>query len=403
MALSKLLAKQNPHSSSGRNYTRAFFLRQWTAQRAFQADHTDVEERRMKKLVAMYQRENVIELLRFRLRNPSLLLATEAEVRELLDSIEAESEKLKEEIESLSGDSAPAANVEERKLRLLLWSAKSELFVEAVHLRAERQPLVDSKTIGARLGTKLKEKIFKAINNRRPAIDKVITEYNLRYSQYRLKFPNQHGTHGDDDNLMSYEKLKTMPLDDTFWNDGLFYHCDAPWAINPEVREGINCVLGLSRVQEEFELIAQELVRMMAWAIEVHDQIAKQISYMQERMQQLRRAPDAPEDHVDRIHLTNITRGDKVKLIHKELLNRLASHNELVEEWSDNITWLWGSCQPTENLTFIQDWNNLLRQIKQEKLDNFPDLNDVNDVLEEIVSGEVVDDGEDTEEVWVDL
>jgi hypothetical protein len=168
-------------------------------------------------------------------------------------------------------------------MRLLLWSAKSELFVQAVHLRAERQPLVDSKTIGSRLGTKLKEKIFKAINNRRPAIDKLITEYNLRYSQYRLKFPNRNGSEAREDDILTYEKLKTMPLDVAFWNDGFFYHCDAPWAVNPDVREGVNCVLVLSRVQEEFELISQELVRMMAWAIGVHEQIAKQIAYTQER------------------------------------------------------------------------------------------------------------------------
>ncbi|EFP81108.2 uncharacterized protein PGTG_07360 [Puccinia graminis f. sp. tritici CRL 75-36-700-3] len=354
-------------------------------------------------MVAMYQQENMIELLRCRLRNPSLSLATEAEVRDLLDSIEAESEKLKEELERLTGEYEPAENAEERKMCLLLWSAKSELFVQAVHLRAERQPLVDSKTIGSRLGTKLKEKTFKAINNRRPTIDKLITKYNLRYLQYRLKFPNRNGFEAGKDDSLTYEKLKTMPLDDAFWNDGFFYHCDAPWAVNPDVREGVNCVLVLSRVQEEFELISQELVHMMAWAIGVHEHIAKQIAYTQERISRLRdTSSEPPEDHLDRIHLTNISRSDKVKLIQKELLNRLAIHNNLVEEWSENVTWLWGCCQPTENQSFVQIWNDLVKQVKQEKLNNFADLNNAEDALEEIVSGEVVDDGEDADGSWVD-
>jgi hypothetical protein len=62
--LAKLLAKPNPHSASGRNYSQGFFQRQWIAQRGFHADHTDVEELRMKKMASLYQRENVIDLLR---------------------------------------------------------------------------------------------------------------------------------------------------------------------------------------------------------------------------------------------------------------------------------------------------------------------------------------------------
>ena len=63
-ALATLLAKRNPHSPSGRNYSQAFFMRQWEAQRTFQTDHTEVEERRMKQMAAMYERENNLELLR---------------------------------------------------------------------------------------------------------------------------------------------------------------------------------------------------------------------------------------------------------------------------------------------------------------------------------------------------
>ncbi|PLW52689.1 hypothetical protein PCANC_14100 [Puccinia coronata f. sp. avenae] len=62
--LAKLLAKPNPHSALGRNYSQGFFQRQWIAQRGFHADHTDVEELRMKKMASLYQRENIINLLR---------------------------------------------------------------------------------------------------------------------------------------------------------------------------------------------------------------------------------------------------------------------------------------------------------------------------------------------------
>ncbi|PLW10208.1 hypothetical protein PCASD_22755 [Puccinia coronata f. sp. avenae] len=258
--LAKLLTKPNPHSASGKNYSQGFFQQQWIAQQGFHADHTDVEELRMKKMASLYQRENVIDLLRNRLLNPRTLLASPSKVQELLNSFDKELDKLQEELEQLSGENLPAENIEERKLRLLLWSAKSDLFIQAVQLRAERQPLLDSKNLGRRLGTKLKEKVFNAINNRRPAIEKLINVYNSQYTEFKAKFPHRVQFERDNDGHLSYERLSSMPLDDSFWNDGLFYHCDAPWAINPEVREGINCVLMLSRVQEEFELIAQEVV-----------------------------------------------------------------------------------------------------------------------------------------------
>lgn len=173
---------------------------------------------------------------------------------------------------------------EERKLRLLLWRAKSDLYMQAVHLRAERQPLLDSKNTGSRLGTKLKEKVFQAINKRKPAIMKLITTYNVRYSEYKVKFPDSPGSGRGDADLLSYNRLCSLPLDDSFWNDGVFYHSDAPWAIDPEVREGINCVLVLDRIQEEFELIAQELVRTMSWAMGYHNCISNKINYLKDRV-----------------------------------------------------------------------------------------------------------------------
>ncbi|KAI7948507.1 hypothetical protein MJO29_010172 [Puccinia striiformis f. sp. tritici] len=156
--------------------------------------------------------------------NRLIFRATESEVRDLVNVIEAESEALKEDIANLSGEDMPAGG---------------ELFVQAVHLRAERQPVLDTKT-GLRLGTNLKEKIFKAQNDRKPAVMKMITEYNVQYSEYKLKYPNQLGSDVGENDLLSYKRLSTMLLDDAFWNDRLFYHSDAPWAINANIRQGVS-------------------------------------------------------------------------------------------------------------------------------------------------------------------
>jgi hypothetical protein len=65
LGLANLFNQRNPHSTRGHNYTHQFFENQWTAQRAFRVDHSDVEEARMKEMAALYERENVLDLLRW--------------------------------------------------------------------------------------------------------------------------------------------------------------------------------------------------------------------------------------------------------------------------------------------------------------------------------------------------
>jgi hypothetical protein len=171
---------------------------------------------------------------------------------------------------------------EEEKLLLLLWKAKSDLFVQAVQLSAEKQPLRDSQTMGFRLGTKLKEKIFKAIGFRKPAVVRLVKVFNKRYNDYISQFLN-NPMMGSNEYPLTYEAFEAMPLDHQFWNDGIYYHSKEPWAISADVRTGINCVLVLSRVQEEFQLLAQELARLMGWAISYYNHISNYIQYIHTR------------------------------------------------------------------------------------------------------------------------
>jgi hypothetical protein len=171
---------------------------------------------------------------------------------------------------------------EESKLLLLLWDAKADLFVQAVHIQAEMRPITDSKSIGARLGTKLKEKIYKARQARRPAVKRYIDTFNRRYQNYTTKFPDQTLSDAADYPL-AYDDFVNFPLDHRFWNDGLYYHSKAPWAIDPEVRAGINATLMLSRVQEEFQLLAQELCRAIGWGVAHSKRLEETIGHISRR------------------------------------------------------------------------------------------------------------------------
>ncbi|KAA1132381.1 hypothetical protein PGTUg99_004211 [Puccinia graminis f. sp. tritici] len=413
--LGGLLDQTNRHEHNGGVFTTNFFKRQWKDQRQFQADHTEEENDRKLRLVKLYKDEEVLDLLRNRLMGPEVFLATEQQVSELLDTIAKKTETLKKEAEELYRSYSTAEGTQrndEERLLLLLWDAKSELFVHAVHLHAEYQPIINSRTIGARLGTKLKEKIFKAIKARRPAIQRSIDNFNQCSKNFIAKFPDQapSGFQGD----LSYEVFEALPLDDLFWNNGFYFHSKAPWAVDPDVRTGINCILILSRIQEEFQLIAQELARAVGWAVAHYDHLTKFIVYLLDRHNLLKRLNKSeprvsikeqlrlvPLDHIDQMHLGGVGRLLKMKMVRYELESRLLLHETLVEQWSNDIVWLWDRCQLLPNKPHITQWHDLLRRIHLHKQGSADEVNGVDEHLEEAVLEEGALDGEDADDKWI--
>ncbi|KAA1094048.1 hypothetical protein PGT21_007751 [Puccinia graminis f. sp. tritici] len=276
---------------------------------------------------------------------------------------------------------------QEEKLLLLLWKAKSDLFVQAVHLSAEKQPLQDSQTMGFRLGTKLKEKIFKAIGFRKPAVVRLVKVFNKRYNDYISQFPN-NPMMGSNEYPLTYEAFEAMPLDHQFWNDGIYYHSKEPWAISADVRTGIIRLQmfvdnpELSRASSssqggEFEDVAGEDVEL---------------------------------DHIDLLNLGNLPRIKKLQLINKELQVRRHDVGALAQAWSADITWLWSRCQPIENRRNMEQWVSLLERVYQEgKEQKEPNINkedsnvnEINDMFEDVVLGVQMDDGEEVDDEWLE-
>jgi hypothetical protein len=86
-----------------------------------------------------------------------------------------------------------------------------------------------------------------------------------------------------DEHPLTYETFESMAIDHKFWNDGIYYHSKAPWAIDPDVRSGITCILVLQRVEEELDLLTQETARTMTWAINTYELISGYIRYIRAR------------------------------------------------------------------------------------------------------------------------
>ncbi|KAI7939540.1 hypothetical protein MJO29_014276 [Puccinia striiformis f. sp. tritici] len=399
--LSNLLSQRNPHRS-GRNYSVRFFNKQWSKQRTFHADDTQNEHDRRQRLVEFYVREATLEHMRTRLRSPEIFLATVEEVDQLMNSIVAESARLSDQLVELTGAGLLGTGIgtdeEEEKLRLLLWDAKSKLFVEAVHLQAEREPLNNSHIMGSHLGTKGKENIIKALQNRRPAVKKIIDSFNRLYSTFQEKFPNRRLSDSHHHPL-TYDVFKEWPMDHAFWTDGLYYHSDAPWSTDPNVREGINCILILGRIQEEFELLAQELARAMGWAVATYTRFTETVDYITSRITLINTDPTTVADDLDELGLGAMPRLQKLQLIKQELTRSTSEHADLLVEWSDNITWLWKRCQPTGNNNHFQQWLAIVEQANLLHLTrNRSHADDVDDWIEEAVLDEGLDDGDDAEE-----
>ncbi|KAA1103499.1 hypothetical protein PGT21_013899 [Puccinia graminis f. sp. tritici] len=101
------------------------------------------------------------------------------------------------------------------------------------------------------------------------------------------------------------------------------------------------------------------------------------------------------------MHLGGVGRILKMKLVRFELESQLLVHEALVEQWSNDIVWLWDRCQPLPNKPHIAQWHDLIRRIRLRKEGSVEEVNNIDEHLEEAVLEEGALDGEDADEEWI--
>ncbi|PLW08921.1 hypothetical protein PCANC_24884 [Puccinia coronata f. sp. avenae] len=138
----------------GRNYTKRFFKKQWIAQKKLRDQQKAPEEDCRIKLVTLYEKEATVKVSRKCLRGPQAILLKDDEMSELAETIRQGDEEIDQQKKELARKDGVPIDDEEQRLLLLLWNAKNKLFVQATHMRAEKQLLINSQTIGSRLGTR---------------------------------------------------------------------------------------------------------------------------------------------------------------------------------------------------------------------------------------------------------
>ncbi|KAH9465517.1 hypothetical protein Pst134EA_013399 [Puccinia striiformis f. sp. tritici] len=389
-----------------RKFTRALKRRQeWEAQRQFSQEHATGEDDRRKRLVALYKRQETLDILRASLQDESIFLLSPDRARAVVAAIVDAATFIQTETVELtrSGD-LDVTDPEEQKVRLLVWDAKSALYAEAVYLQAESQPLRDPHLMGSHLGTHGKEKVTRAINARDASGKLLVEAFNREYQIFKDNYTDARFTHSHIHPL-TYKEFKKFPLDHHFWNDELYYHSTAPWSIDPDVREGINGVLLLQRIKEEFELIAQEVACSMGWAIALHHDICTIITQARSSINLLNNNGTPDLTFIDYVQLGDFSPVEKLRVIGEELQTRLLAHQTLVEEWSPDIEWLWNRCQPLENRGRISEWHALMTEVQRHIPQEFPAPAEVEGAVEGIddaLEAAVVDVGNnDGEDGWI--
>ncbi|KAI7948552.1 hypothetical protein MJO29_010217 [Puccinia striiformis f. sp. tritici] len=94
-----------------------------------------------------------------------------------------------------------------------------------------------------------------------------------------------------------------------------------------------------------------------------------------------------------------MSRLEKLDLIKHEMKIELNNHGSLLQDWDNDIAWLWSRCQPQSSRPLLQRWDSTLDRIRREEPEsNSLPLLLVEDEIEDAVLEVDHDDGEDVAE-----
>lgn len=149
----------------------------------------------------------------------------------------------------------------EQEAFLKLWYSKHEVALKYIAICEEKRPLQQSRSDGHEsnlgqsqsdfspssiqlrfttvlftliVGHKGKTNLLVALRKHATQLKKIVETYRTRRQQYHIQYPN-HQLPEDID----YIDLLNIQADHPFWNDSLFTQIEAPWAVDPNTREGM--------------------------------------------------------------------------------------------------------------------------------------------------------------------
>ncbi|KAA1074588.1 hypothetical protein PGT21_012072 [Puccinia graminis f. sp. tritici] len=251
------------------NFTIEYLTEQWIRQRQCQLEAMDTEsEREMIKLVGdlvnledeLQDAQDDIELLRAKRRGTRTV--EEQERLELLPntvtSLEEQIEILVDELGSEAFWNLPGASDAQSKALIRLKTSKSKLYKAKVGV-CEVQRRWDQRGSGTRMQARFKKLMSSKMKHLK-------SKWTL-YNQKALNYNENHST-----NILVatpvFEDVRSMGLDDPFWNIGSLSHPNEPWAIDSTIKEGIEAILMSTHCNEDLRRISREARQAIKWAVE---------------------------------------------------------------------------------------------------------------------------------------
>ncbi|PLW52161.1 hypothetical protein PCANC_10269 [Puccinia coronata f. sp. avenae] len=355
--LGSLIVLRNPFDVNEGMYTPDFFKSQWTDQVNFQKGHDDAQTEENERLASFLDQEATLTRLRSELNNMVDLFNPSSynRILEMVHEFATAEERQRAIATNLGGVPMhlTGPNDEERNARLLVWHAKSRLYVHAVELHAERQPL----SRGTPVGTTLTTRILAAMDRRKKPIQTSLKKFNIYRTDYLTRFAPNCLTLPENQPL-TYHTFSNLSLDHAFWQDVYLYHSRAPWALSADVRKGIQAVLVMDRTAEEFVMIRQELNNVMSWAVNHHQKICERIDNIELRRDAAVNDIDGTDEWLPDIKLGDIDNTTKMQLVLPILVEYKARHEALMINWALDVVELWDQIHEGDNRE--HSWFNLM-------------------------------------------
>ncbi|EHS64876.1 uncharacterized protein PGTG_22539 [Puccinia graminis f. sp. tritici CRL 75-36-700-3] len=250
-------------------HSTVYLANQWIRQRECQLSAMETESERdmMRQVEELVELEdqlrdthNTIVSLRAK-RRRDRTSEEQRQLHGLPDTVVSLEEQIDQVISELGSEAfrgLPGASDAETKALIRLKVSKSKLYKAKVGV-LEVQKRWDQRGSGTRMQARFK----KLMSSKVKLLKSKWTSYCNRATIY-----NENYMPEIDIGTPTFEEIKSMGLDDHFWDMGSLLHPNEPWAIDPNVREGIDALLTSTHCKDELRRISREARQAVKWAID---------------------------------------------------------------------------------------------------------------------------------------
>ncbi|KAH9809128.1 hypothetical protein DFH28DRAFT_1187570, partial [Melampsora americana] len=117
-------------------------------------------------------------------------------------------------------------------------------------------------------GTRHLQRHHRLLKSKEAELKKKFKTFERQVSAFNLSYRNRQPI-----DCPTFDEVKAMAIDNSFWDFGGMTHPEEPWACDPKVQEGIKSYLDLTHAEDELRRIGRECRQLMNWSAQTHEKI----------------------------------------------------------------------------------------------------------------------------------